>query len=180
MWEKTLNDLLNQKDRVVLVIDGPCASGKTTLAESLAKDLDGVVIHCDDFFLRPEQRTSERYAEPGGNLDRERFYEEVVLPLGNGSFSSYRPFDCSEMKLSDPIVFPPKRLYIVEGSYSMHPAFGRYYDLSLFLSVSQEEQLLRLVKRCPEKLSTFQSRWIPLERAYFEAFQIEKNCDYII
>lgn len=32
----------------------------------------------DDFFLRPEQRTPERLAEPGGNLDRERMKSEVI------------------------------------------------------------------------------------------------------
>ena len=37
----------------------------------------------DDFFLRPEQRTEERLKEVGGNVDRERFLEEVARPLTN-------------------------------------------------------------------------------------------------
>ena len=36
----------------------------------------------DDFFLRPEQRRPERFAEPGGNVDRERFAAEVLVHTG--------------------------------------------------------------------------------------------------
>lgn len=180
MWKDALKKLLSEKDRVILAIDGLCASGKTTLAKKLTMEFDGNLIHADDFFLRPEQRTAERYAEPGGNLDRERFLEEVILPLKNGELCFYRPFGCKTMALGDPVYFLPKKLWVIEGSYSLHPAFGRYYDLSLFLKISYELQMERLKKRSPEKLTMFQERWIPLEQKYFEAFSIEKKCDFII
>lgn len=180
MWKETLEKLLLEKDRVVLAIDGPCASGKTTLAKKLAMEFDGNLIHSDDFFLRPEQRTAERFAEPGGNLDRERFLEEVILPLKNGELRYYSPFDCKTMAPGEPLRFSPKKLWIIEGSYSLHPAFGRYYDLSLFLKISFKLQMERLKKRSPEKLAMFQERWIPLEQKYFEAFSVEKNCDFIV
>lgn len=64
-----------------VAIDGPCASGKTVFAASLHERFGGNVLHMDDFFLRPEQRTPERFAEPGGNVDRERFEAEVLKPL---------------------------------------------------------------------------------------------------
>ena len=48
-----------------VAIDGPCASGKTVFAASLHERFGGNVLHMDDFFLRPEQRTPERFAEPG-------------------------------------------------------------------------------------------------------------------
>ena len=86
--------LLQQKDRVVIAIDGVCGAGKTTLAAKLAEHYDCNVIPMDDFFLRPEQRTPARFAEPGGNIDYERFYEEVLLPLREGRAFFYRPFDC--------------------------------------------------------------------------------------
>ena len=59
--------------RVLVAIDGRCAAGKTTLAASLQAQLECNVFHMDDFFLRPEQRTSERLHQPGGNVDYERF-----------------------------------------------------------------------------------------------------------
>ncbi len=180
MWKKTLKKLLLEKEQVILAMDGPCASGKTTLAEKLALEFDGNLIHTDDFFLRPEQRTAERFAEPGGNLDRERFLEEVIFPLQKEEFSSYRPFDCGTMTLSDPVIFSKKKLWIVEGSYSLHPAFGKYYDLALFIKVSPQIQMERLKKRSPEKLAMFQKHWIPLEQKYFETFSVESKCDHVI
>jgi len=180
MWKETLKKLLSEKERVILAIDGPCASGKTTFAKKLALEFDGNLIHTDDFFLRPEQRTAERFAEPGGNLDRERFSEEVVLPLKKSELFSYTPFDCKTMAPGETIKFSPKKLWIIEGSYSTHPAFGRYYDLALFLKISSELQMIRLKARSPEKITMFQNCWIPLENKYFEAFSIEQNCDYIL
>lgn len=51
--------------RYIVAIDGRCGAGKSTLAQQLARDLGGRVVCADDFFLRPEQRTPERLAEPG-------------------------------------------------------------------------------------------------------------------
>ena len=45
---------LAQGKRTVLAIDGPCGSGKTTLAALLARLYDCPVFHADDCFLRPE------------------------------------------------------------------------------------------------------------------------------
>ena len=50
---KQIDDLLTQKDAVIVSIDGKCTSGKTTLASKLAELYDCNVFHMDDFFLRP-------------------------------------------------------------------------------------------------------------------------------
>ena len=111
--------LLKEKDFVIVTIDGKCTSGKTTLAAKLAEVYDCNMFHMDDFFLRPEQRTRSRFAEVGGNVDYERFHEEVLLPLLIGRAFSYRPFDCKTFTLSDQVSVPVKKLNIIEGSYSM-------------------------------------------------------------
>ena len=58
---------------LLIAVEGRCASGKTTLASALQKELGCCVFHMDDFFLRPEQRTRERLLTAGGNIDYERF-----------------------------------------------------------------------------------------------------------
>jgi uridine kinase len=50
---KKIDELLMQKDIVIVAIDGKCTSGKTTLAAKLAEIYDCNVFHMDDFFLRP-------------------------------------------------------------------------------------------------------------------------------
>ncbi|MBR5280777.1 MAG: hypothetical protein IKU26_07430 [Clostridia bacterium] len=157
----------------ILAIDGRAASGKTTMADRLAYILAGAVIHMDHFFLPPELRTQERLAESGGNVHYERFKEEVLESLGKNEPFSYRRFDCSQMAYGPSVTVPTKPWRIVEGSYSLHPAFGTYYDLSVFSSVLWEEQLKRIeVRNGLAMLQMFQEKWIPMEEAYFEAFDI--------
>ena len=112
--QRRIDELLARKDTVIVAIDGPCTSGKTTLAGKLAELYDCNVFHMDDFFLRPEQRTSERFAEAGGNVDYERFGDEVLIPLQAGTDFSYRPFDCKTFTLAEPVAVEPKKLTIIE------------------------------------------------------------------
>lgn len=162
---------------VRLAIEGGSASGKTTLGKILAERYDCTVFHMDDFFLRPEQRTPARFAEPGGNADRERFLEEVLLPLRRGEKIFYRRFDCASMQLQSAVETVPGKLVVTEGAYSMHPELAPYYDLSVFLDISPESQRERILRRnTPEKAEQFFRRWIPMERAYFSAFGIPARC----
>ena len=108
--------LLARQERVLIAIDGPCTAGKTTLAARLKEEYDCCVLHMDDFFLRPEQRTRDRLAQPGGNVDYERFWEEVLLPLKDGLPFSYRPYDCSRQALAQPVSVIPKKLTVIEGT----------------------------------------------------------------
>lgn len=165
------------KDRIIVAIDGRCASGKTTLAGELAAVLHCPVIHMDDFFLRPEQRTPERLAEAGGNVDRERFTEEVLRPLSAGKDARYRPFVCRTMSLGNPIVVKSAPIVLVEGSYSCHPALREAYDLRFFLTVEPSEQKSRLLTReGAERLAVFEEKWIPMEENYFRKCGVEEAC----
>ena len=160
--------LLAERDHVFVAIDGPCASGKTTLAATVNKRFGGNVLHMDDFFLRPEQRTTERFAQPGGNVDRERFEMEVLAPLLAGKTAQYRPWDCHAGDFAASRTVEPARLTIVEGSYSMHPDLRGYYDCMICLAITPAEQLRRLEQRNPRMLRRFVDEWIPLENRYFE------------
>ncbi len=164
---------------ILIAIDGRCSAGKTTLAEKLQKETGCRVIHMDDFFLRPKQRTKQRYREPGGNVDYERFLTEVMEPLAGHRSFSYRPYDCKRQVLSEAIEVQPCDVAVIEGSYSCHPALWNFYDLRIFMDVGKEEQLRRIALRNGEAaLSVFWEKWIPLEEAYFKAYDIEGRCDF--
>lgn len=169
-----------ERERVFVAIDGPCTSGKTTLATVLQRRFGGNVLHMDDFFLRPEQRTPERFAEPGGNVDRERFEDEVLAPLAAGKIAQYRPWDCHTGDFAASHNVEPARLTIVEGSYSMHPALRGYYDLMICLTIDSGEQLRRLEARNPRMLQRFIDEWIPLENRYFALTETRTAADMIV
>ena len=172
--------LCREKESVVVTVDGFCASGKSTLANFLAKVFDARLIHMDDFFLPPEKRTPERFAQPGGNVDYERFKTEVTDHLSDDSLT-YGVFDCSEMRVTSRVTLPRTQVTVVEGSYSHHPAFGRYYDTDVFMETAPEEQLRRIRERDGEDyLPMFVDRWIPFEQKYESTYRVRENAEFII
>ncbi len=180
-----LFDLLDRKtasgEPLVIAVDGRCASGKTTLAEYLKNRYDARLFHMDDYFLRPEQRTPERFQEPGGNVDRERFLSEVLTHLEDRGGLMYQSFDCQEFCLKEPVHVPYHPVTVIEGSYAMRPELRGYYDISVFMDIDEETQKERILKReGAEGLQMFVQRWIPLEETYFNTLNIRDHCDYRI
>ena len=168
-----------QQDPVLIAIDGSCTAGKSTLAAKLAERCDCNVFHMDDFFLRPQQRTKARLEETGGNVDYERFRQEVLLPLQTGKPFSYRPYDCSTGGLKEPVAVTPKRINIIEGTYSHHPYFGEAYGLKVFLQVSEEIRRQRILRRPAFLHKRFFEEWIPMEQRSFAGFSIVEGCDIL-
>lgn len=176
-----IDRLMAERSRVLVAIEGGSASGKTTLGELLQNVYGCPVFHMDDFFLRPEQRTEARFTQPGGNVDRERFLEEVLIPLREGRPVDYRRFDCATFTIAPPQRIKAGTLNIVEGAYSMHPNLAPYYDLSVFLPISAEKQRERILKRnAPAHAKQFFDRWIPFEQRYFDALDVQDRCDLIL
>lgn len=168
------------EDTILIAIDGKCASGKTTLGSYLKEIYDCNLFHMDDFFLQSHQRTDKRLAEIGGNVDYERFHEEVIIPIEHKETVNYRPFSCCVGQIQDGVMIPFKRLNIIEGSYSLHPYFRNAYALKVFLDIKEAEQIHNIRKRNGEDMLTrFIEEWIPKENIYFNTFHISEGC-YII
>ena len=161
-----------------LAIDGRAAAGKSTAAALLAAALGAGVVHMDDFFLPAALRTPQRLSEPGGNVHYERFAAEVLPQLASGAAFSYRRFDCAAMGYGAPRDVSAGAWRIVEGAYSHHPRFGAYRDVSAFFTVPPDAQRRRVTARNGAAAwEAFETRWIPMEERYFEAFSIEARAD---
>lgn len=171
----------NTKPNPIIAIDGKCASGKTTLANFLAEIFDCNIIHMDDFFLPPTLRTNKRLASAGGNIHYERFSDEVICGLKGSKDFSYRIFDCSLADYAKTALVNPKKMSIIEGSYSHHPSLVTIYDMKIFLTIKSEEQRSRILARNGEKQAVrFFEEWIPMENKYFKTYNIEQNSDIVI
>lgn len=177
-----IKELLEECDEPVIVaIDGKSAAGKTTLSKRIGEQLDCNVFHMDDFFLQPFQRTRERLEEVGGNVDYQRFFEEVLSPLLNRETVAYCRYICHSQTMAPAEKIPFKRLNIIEGAYSMHPCFDNPYALRIFMDIDENKQLANIRKRNGEKmLERFQTEWIPKENAYIGQFHIREKCDIYI
>ena len=177
--EKLIENFKKNNIRII-AIDGRCASGKTTISKQLAMLLNAEIIHLDDFFLSQEQKTKERLAEVGGNIDYDRFLNDVLLNLKSNKPFKYQVFDCNKQSLTNYVNINNNGYIIIEGSYAHHPKFSNYYDYKIFLNVNEEVQIERLKIRNPRLLNRFIDEWIPLEEKYFQTFEIRKHADYLI
>lgn len=165
----------------IIAIDGMSGSGKSYLAEMIGEHFDFNVFHMDDFFLPLELKTKERLAQPGANVHYERFKKEVLDPLVKQQTVIYRPYLCGKWDFGEPVKVEPKKLNIIEGTYSMHPELRDAYDLKIFLSVDDITQKERIrVREGEEKLKQFIDKWIPLENLYFNSMDIKTLCDIIV
>lgn len=172
---------MSEGKKVSVAIDGYAAAGKTTLAAALSERFSAPVVHMDDFFLRPGQRTPARYAEPGGNVDRERFLAEVAPNISSHASFSYRRFDCKKMALGERVEISENNVIIVEGTYSCHVNLIYLYDFKIFVKTSKDEQRRRILERNgKDGLCVFEEKWIPLEEKYFFAQKTEQKCDFVI
>jgi hypothetical protein len=72
-------------------------------------------------------------------------------------------------------------LTVVEGVYALHPAFGRYFDLAVFLDIDPALQRERIRKRnTPALARRFFEEWIPMENAYFAETDTRGRCDLTV
>ncbi|MBQ3372328.1 MAG: uridine kinase [Oscillospiraceae bacterium] len=175
-----IQKILDEKYSLLLAIDGRCGCGKSSLGAELAECLDANLFHMDDFYLPFRQRVENWQEIPAGNMDLTRFLTEVLEPALNGQEILYRAFSCPQRRYLQEKRLPPKRVNIVEGSYSQHPFLADAYDVKLFVTAERSIQEARLQAREGDHYKAFEEIWIPMEENYFRHFSIENNADCII
>lgn len=156
---------LKTNDRVIIAIDGQAASGKTTLAKKLSDLYHAPVIHMDDYFLQPHQRVEGRLKEIGGNIDYERFEDEVMKHLKD-EIIDIQPFNCQTMQLEEKKSIVINRILIIEGAYAMRSFWYTHFDMNVLITIDPNTQLNRIQTRNPKLYQRFIEEWIPKENIY--------------
>lgn len=172
-----IQSIAKYQERFVISIDGPAASGKSTLANYLQKELGAVLFHMDDYFLPDDMKTKERLSVPGGNVFYERMQQEILEHLSDNQVT-YQKYDCMVMSLLPPITEMLPKFIVIEGVYSQQNSLRRYYDFTIYTTVDKKEQLDRLFKRNPRLYDRFIQEWLPLEEDYFSKENIQSRSDY--
>ena len=165
------------KKNLVIAIDGPAASGKSTLAQYLKRELDASVFHMDDYFLPLKMKTTERLMTPGGNVHYERMQDEILSHL-KSDLIQYQRYNCMTLQLEQPINESIKKYVVIEGVYSQQKKLREYYDFCIYTDISKNEQFKRLEIRNPKLLDKFINEWLPQEDNYFSKEDIRNNSDY--
>ncbi|MGW4375887.1 uridine kinase family protein [Streptomyces albidoflavus] len=158
----------------LLGVDGPGASGKSTLAGQLARHLpEAHVVHVDDFYL-PSADRPRPGAQPGApvvpGFDLRRLREQVLGPAAGGEPVAYERYDWGSDRLGERVALPAGTPLIVEGVYSTHLAARAFYHHRLFCRAARDLRLRRGLERdgaAAEPLWT--GEWMPAEDAYVAA-----------
>ena len=157
---------ISEQKPLIIAIDGRCCAGKTALSAELAKTVNCNIFKTDDFYLPPNLRPAQTTT---GNMDAQRFLDEVLLPLKAGKEVLYKPFNCKTGNFETPIKIPFKKISVIEGCYSLHPLLRDYYTHAFFITISKEAQQARLKKREGERAAVFNAVWIKKEEEYIAA-----------
>ena len=168
------------RDHSVISIDGPCAAGKTTIGKLLSSFLECPCIHMDDYFLQPHQRTPKRLQQPGGNIDYERFHQEINEAWNQDQPIHMHSYDCTTQTMRKEVVLEKGHLLVIEGSYAHHPFLDDMHAFKIFMDIDPDLQFDRLQKRSSSnRLNDFVEMWIPMEKQYFDTFSIKEKSDYV-
>lgn len=130
---RKLEELMSQKDHVVIAIDGPGHEAGSALAAELQQRYKCNVFHTSNYGRQADELTPEVLRTPGEKLDRQRLRTEVIEPLKEGRDVIFRVFSFVAMAYMPAMPAPAKKLNIIEGAYSLHPELRPLYDLAVFV-----------------------------------------------
>ena len=167
--------------RVLVAIDGPDGSGKTTFADRLAallSDRPVIVVHVDDFLNRSEVRHARGRFSPEGfwrdsyNYEALRTY--VLDPLRRTGLARYRP-SCYDSatdteRLADAASAPSDAVVLLEGLFLHRDELVDQWDASIFLDVPFEETARRMSLRDgspPNPAHPSMRRYVDGQRIYY-------------
>ncbi len=177
----------------VVALDGGSGSGKSTISSCLERELDAVVIPCDDFFaanLPDNYWTTCSPAEKVRDvIDWRRVYKEALAPLLNGETARWYAFDF-EAGPADDGTYPmqtsytlrePQPIIVLDGIYSARPELSEWVDLAVLVDVPIETRHQRLAQREEaEFLKEWHQRWDVAEVYYFTEVRPPASFDLVV
>jgi uridine kinase len=183
----------------LIAVDGPDASGKTTLADEIARACPSqgrpvVRIQADHFLQSPTLRYRQGRDSPVGffedTYDLDALVQRVLVPLIEGDQRIVRRHYDRERDgpFGDPLErVPSNALVIVDGLFLLRRELRRFWDLSIFLEVTENERLRRALNRDATRLGSshgvvlrYRTRYLPGFALYVHREDPQAIADIII
>ena len=155
---------------IVITIDGPAGSGKTTLAKDLESELNSVhTIHMDDLYEGwSSTLTSQLTLKLLNILESVKNQGEVI----------YSPFDWGTKKIKPEIRISGPRYLIIEGVGSGQLAIRNSVSLALWIEVPDQMGLARVIERDGPAVAHYMPAFLVAQNIHFEKEGTKKSADY--
>ena len=155
---------------IVITIDGPAGSGKTTLATELESVLDSVyTIHMDDLYEGWSSTLTPKLTRKlVGILENVKSQGEII----------YSPFDWGTKKLKPEIRILAPRFLIIEGVGSGQIAARDLASLALWIEVPDQLGLARVIERDGPAVVDYMPAFLVAQNIHFEKEGTKKSADY--
>ena len=191
--EKILSLKNAKKKRLLIAIDGGSGSGKSAIAEIVAKQLNATLILTDDFYaanITNEGWTNRSYKERAADVINWQDLKVCVLELLLlGIPARWNCFDFNRGPRPDgsyhikeePIHYEVNDIIILEGAYSARPELSDLIDLKILIDVPIAIRHQRLKKREEEDfLTQWHERWDQAEQYYFRDVRPASSFDMVV
>jgi uridine kinase len=158
---------------ILLAIDGPAGSGKTSLANQLSNELNSATtIHMDDLYNGWEDAltaTLTRHLE-----------EWILVPLTQEASVKYQKFDWTGGEYGPPVEIRDIELLILEGVGAAQARIRNQADLTIWIEVGAQIGLARVLDRDGTQILPYMLKWQERESAHFINDQTKENCQIFI
>ena len=158
---------------ILIAIDGPAGSGKTSLANQLASNLkSATTIHMDDLYNGWEDALTATLT---------RHLEEWVLdPLTQHQSVMYQKFDWTIGEYGPTVEVSDVELLILEGVGAAQARIRQQADLTIWIEVGPQVGLARVLNRDGAQILPYMLKWQERESAHFIKDQTKENCQIFI
>lgn len=156
---------------VIIAIDGRSGSGKTSLADAVAAELqDATVVHLDDMY-------------PGWDglaATPALLVAQVLEATRRGEPAAFRRFDWVRGTFADSVAVPRTTFLIVEGAGSSVGMARRYADVRVWLEADPAIRKRRGLERDGDAYAPHWQRWADQEDAVFGADRTREHAHLVL
>jgi uridine kinase len=157
---------------VLLAIDGPAGSGKTTLAAKLEREYQLTttvqVIHMDDLYNGWENALSEELAEK---------LSHIVQSHNSGKDFHLAKFNWASMKFDEGELMLATEVLILEGVGAAQKVVRDAGAMTYWIETPAEIGLQRVLERDGHHLRDLMLKWQTHQDAHFQIDKTAENCD---
>jgi len=164
--------LVGDVGNVLLAIDGPAGSGKTTLAAKLQSEYQQSstvqVIHMDDLYNGWEDALSDELTLK---------LSEIVQSHKAGKNFYIKRFNWAMMEFGEAELIPPTEVLILEGVGAAQKIVRDAGAKTYWIEVAPEIGLQRVLDRDGRHLRDLMLIWQSYQDAHFKLDKTAENCD---